>query len=131
MLTATRNERIDNYSPTDNPQLTGKIPTIRPDTQTQRREVPCKTMLTATRNERIDNYSPTDNPQLTGKIPTEYHNVGVVDQRISRRDRVKPVGMAHGRRGNARANCKLKTNKERPTERGMNHPVAWLRIDCI
>ncbi|VDP37509.1 unnamed protein product [Echinostoma caproni] len=27
MLTATRNERIDNYSPKDNPQLTGKIPT--------------------------------------------------------------------------------------------------------
>ncbi|VDP89447.1 unnamed protein product [Echinostoma caproni] len=57
-------------------------------------------MLTTTRNERIDNYSPTDNPQLTGKISTELYNVGAVDQRISRRDRVKPVGMARGRRGN-------------------------------
>ncbi|VDP77590.1 unnamed protein product [Echinostoma caproni] len=48
-------------------------------------------MLTATRNERIDNYSPTDNPQLPGKIPADCHNVGPVDQRILRRDRVKPV----------------------------------------
>ncbi|VDP89531.1 unnamed protein product [Echinostoma caproni] len=73
---------------------------IRPDAQRQRREVPRETMLTATRNERIDNFGPTDNPQLTGKIPTECHNLGAFDQRISRRDRVKPVGIARGRRSN-------------------------------
>ncbi|VDP38840.1 unnamed protein product [Echinostoma caproni] len=62
-------------------------------------------MLTATRNERIDNYSPKDNSQLAGKMPTECHNVGAVDQRITRYDRVKPVGMARGRRDNVRAKC--------------------------
>ncbi|VDP67232.1 unnamed protein product [Echinostoma caproni] len=87
---------------------------IRPDAQTQRREVPRETMLTATRNERIDNYSPKDNPQLTRKIPTECHNVGAVDQRISRRDRVKPVGMARGRRGNVRAKCGPKPTRNDP-----------------
>ncbi|VDP92502.1 unnamed protein product [Echinostoma caproni] len=87
---------------------------IRPDAQTQRREVPLETMLTAARNERIDNYSPTDNPQLTGKIPTECHNVEAVDQRISRRDRVKPVGMARGRRRNVRAKCGPKPTRNDP-----------------
>ncbi|VDP85724.1 unnamed protein product [Echinostoma caproni] len=73
---------------------------IRSDAQTQRREVRRETMLTATRNEQVDNYGPTDSPQLTGKISTECYYVGAVDQRISRRDRVKPVGMARGKRGN-------------------------------
>ncbi|VDP81993.1 unnamed protein product [Echinostoma caproni] len=86
---------------------------IQRDAQTQRWKVPRGTMLTAARKERIDNYSPTNNPQPTEKIPTECHNVGVDDQRISHRDRVKPVGMARGRRGNARAKC-----GSRPTRNG-------------
>ncbi|VDP84247.1 unnamed protein product [Echinostoma caproni] len=87
---------------------------IRPDAQTQRREVLRETMLTTTRNEQIDNYSPADNPHLTGKISTECHNVGVVDQRISRRDRVKSVGMACERRGNVRAKCGPKPTRNDP-----------------
>ncbi|VDP66148.1 unnamed protein product [Echinostoma caproni] len=87
---------------------------IRPDAQTQLREVPHEAMLTATRNEWIDNYSPTDNPQLTGKISSECHNVGAVDQRISRRDRVKPVAMAQGRRDNVRAKCGPKPTRNDP-----------------
>ncbi|VDP93909.1 unnamed protein product [Echinostoma caproni] len=71
-------------------------------------------MLTATRNKRIGKYSSTENPQLTGKITTEWHNVGAVDQRILRRDRVKPVGMARGRRGNIRAKCGPRPTRNDP-----------------
>ncbi|VDP75652.1 unnamed protein product [Echinostoma caproni] len=65
-------------------------------------------------NERIENYSPTDNPQLTEKIPTEWHNVGAVDQRISLRDRIEPVGMARGRRGNVHAKCEPRPTTNDP-----------------
>ncbi|VDP83072.1 unnamed protein product [Echinostoma caproni] len=87
---------------------------IRLDAQTQRLDLPRETMLTATRNEQIDKYSPIDNPQLAGKIPTECHDVGAVDQRISRRDRIKPVGMVRGRRGNVHAKCGPKPTKNDP-----------------
>ncbi|VDP83197.1 unnamed protein product [Echinostoma caproni] len=87
---------------------------IRLDAQTQPREVPREIMLTATRNERIDDCSPTDNSQLTGKVSTECHNVGAVDRRISRRDRVNPVGMARERRGNVRAKCGPKPTRNDP-----------------
>ncbi|VDP67037.1 unnamed protein product [Echinostoma caproni] len=63
------------------------------------------TMLTTTRNERTDNYSPTGNPHLARKISTERHYVGAVDRRISRYNRVKPVGTALGRRDNVHAKC--------------------------
>ncbi|VDP89056.1 unnamed protein product [Echinostoma caproni] len=97
----------------------GAHPTRRADAAAK---LPRETMLTATRNEQIDNYNPTDNSQPTGKISTECHNVGAGDQRISRRDRNKPLGIAHGGRGNVRAKCGPKPTRNDPQKEAIIIP---------